>query len=353
MSGPFAQRLWRRLFWAGLRESTREGPDFLTFHARPKRASEYGIAADMPSAGDGVAIVMQGPLATQFDFTLETLRIYRQCLPGARLVLSTWNDTAAAALDPIRALGVDVLLCAKPAVAGLFNVNLQLASASQGVLRARDAGSEWILKTRTDQRLCAPNAIPFLKAVALAFPCARGSAQRYRVVGVGQGTLKYALYHLTDQTVFGHVEDMVRYWTPPPRLEPPPSHWPQAFPEVLATVPMGELNRFASAETYFASHFLEAIGRPLAWTLEDTWAAFRDCFCVADFGATDFYWVKGQQYTYRELYIEYGELTNRRELGFSDWLMLHTGGLVPEEAVRYEHLLRGKVAWPRIDRAFS
>jgi hypothetical protein len=352
MSGALAERWWRRLFWAGLRKSTQVGPDFLTFHARPKRAAEFRVQPDLAAESEQVAVVLQGPIATEDDFTLETLRIYRQHLPAANLVLSTWSDTPAAALEPLRSLGVDVVLCGKPAVAGLFNVNLQLTSAAQGVLRARDAGAQWILKSRTDQRLCAPNAVAFLKALALTFPCAPGSKQRHRVIGVGQGTLKYALYHLTDQTVFGHVDDMVRYWTPSPRFEAPPPHWPQGLQEILATVPMGELNRLASAESFFASRFLEGIGRPLSWTLEDSWSAFRDCFCVADFGATDFYWVKGQQYTWRELYVEYDELTNRRELGFSDWLLLYSGKLRPADAARHEDLVSSKVSWPRVDRAF-
>lgn len=79
---------------------------------------------------------MQGPICTDHDFTLETLRLYARQMPGARLVLSTSVDTDAALLAPIRGLGVTVVLSEKPAFAGLFNVNMRITSAAAGVWRA-------------------------------------------------------------------------------------------------------------------------------------------------------------------------------------------------------------------------
>ena len=282
---------------------------------------------------------MQGPIATEHDFTLETCRLYTRLMPGTRLILTTWADTAPALLAPFADLGVTVVLSDKPAYAGPFNVNMQITTAAAGVRRAVEDGAEWVMKTRTDQRLYAPDAMAFLVALAEAFPVAGGTSQKRRIVGVGLGSLKFAPYHPTDQTVFGQADDMLAYWTPPLRERKSQEGLPTDAAALFASVPVGELCRRAAAETYLASQFLTRMGRSLDWTLEDTWAAYRDHFCFADITTTDFYWVKGQTYSQREHSVSYGALTNRAEIGFRDWLLLHRGHCVPADARLYEGAL--------------
>ena len=287
-----------------------------------------------------MAIAMQGPIATDDDFTLETLKIYTEHMPGVRLILSTWRDTPQSLLDPIVRLGVELVLSDKPAEPGLFNVNMQVVSAANGVRKAVEGGAEWVLKTRTDQRLYDPNAMNFLVATAKQFPVSGNQKQRHRIIGVGHGTLKFAPYHVTDQTVFGHAEDMLAYWTPPLRESLRPADWPIERSAVFSKVPIGELCRFGAAESYFASEFLIRMGRPLAWSIEDSWAAYRDHFCFVDYAATDFYWVKSQTYSLQEFTSEYDFVSNRREVGFHDWMLLYSGQLSCTSARRYEGVLK-------------
>lgn len=327
-----AARLQR---WSITRQNA-EGRDFATIHHRPKRAAQVGTWPEPALALPPMAVAMQGPVMAEDDFTLETLALYRRSMPGVRLILSTWRDTAPALLAPIERLGVEIVLNDKPAAAGMFNVNLQIASAAAGVRRAVEGGAEWVLKTRVDQRLYAPNALAFLHAMATAFPVAPGLGQRARIVGVGQGSMKYAPYHVTDQTVFGAAEDMLAYWTPPLRLETWPEGWPGDAAGAFLTVPVGEFCRRAVAECYFASRFLERIGRPLDWSLADSWAAYRDHFLFVDYAGTDFYWVKGQTYSQREHSTRYDAITNREEMLFRDWMLLWSGRLDPAVAAAYE-----------------
>src|SRR5690606_10707679 len=123
---------------------------FMTVHHRPRTADEIGTWSEPAIGRSRSAVVMQGPIYTPDDFTLETLRLYARTMPGTQLILSTWDDTDAALLAPIRDLGVTVVLNEKPAFAGSFNVNMQIASASSGVRRAVADGAEWVMKTRTD-----------------------------------------------------------------------------------------------------------------------------------------------------------------------------------------------------------
>jgi hypothetical protein len=111
-------------------------------------------------------------------------------------------------------------------------------------------------------------------------------------------------------------------------------------------LPIGELCRHSSPECYFGSQFLKRIGREVEWTLADSWAAYRDHFCVADLEATDFYWVKGQTYSHREHAVSYDVLSNRAEMGFRDWLLLYKGHYVPEDARRYESVLNTRFNEP-------
>jgi type IV secretory pathway VirD2 relaxase len=93
------------------------------------------------------------------------------------------------------------------------------------------------------------------------------------------------------------------------------------------------------AESYLASHFLMRMGRKLDWTIEDSWRAYRDHFCVTDYGTTDFYWVKSQTYTRREMNKTYDHVTNRQELSFLEWILLHSGQLPTQSAQHYESAL--------------
>ena len=332
-------RLARRLLIGEIRFANKRSRQFTTYHERPKFARHIGTWVDPDTPQENVAIAMQGPVMADDDFTLETLKLYARRAPRCRLILSTWSDTSPSLLAQIASLGVEIVFSEKPAQAGLFNVNMQLVGAAIGVRRAAERGAEWILKTRTDQRLYEPNALSFLVAVAKSFPPGSSANQRHRIVGVGFGTLKFAPYHVTDQTVFGHADDMLTYWTPPLRDTRPPTHWPTAQSELFAKVPIGELCRFGAAESYIASEFLHKMGRPLTWTLEDTWAAYRDCFCFVDAAATGFFWAKGQSYSLREHVNGYDIVSNRLEVGFREWMLLYSGALPVEAARRYEATL--------------
>ena len=339
----------RRLMGATLRSEVRQSGQFLTRRYRPKSASDVGDDQKTSTAlstaplikCEPCAIVMQGPTWDKDDFTFQTLEIYAKHMPNCRLILSTWDDTNPETVDRFRRSGVEVVLNEKPKVPGLYNVNMQVTTASAGIRRAAEHGAEWVLKTRTDQRLYHPEVMSGLAALAKSFPVS-GSAcgvQKYRIFGVGQGTAKFAPYHLSDQTVFGHVDDMLLYWTPPLRAAELPSTWPGDPKSIFLEVPIGEFCQHGAAESYLTSEFLKRLGRSLSWTLEDSWSAFADHLAVVDYGATDFIWVKIQGRDMREDTVSYRAIHNRRELSFLEWMQLYSGQLSPGSATHYEHVL--------------
>jgi hypothetical protein len=341
-------RIRRRILQEALNYETLKGDHFLTIRARPKRSASIGLcAASSPKYStqpvlcrQATGIVMQGPVWAEDDFTIETLRLYRRAMPDCKIILSTWEDTPEAQLAPIAALGVDIVLNDKPDRPGPFNVNMQIASAAGGMRRAEALGVEWVLKTRTDQRLHHPTFMSGLIALAELLPPSGLAAegQKCRIFGLGQGTLKFVPYHLSDQTVFGNIIDMLAYWSPPFREDGPPDDFP-SDPYLMFRQPIGRLCRHGTPETYFASQFLMRQGRNLDWTIADSWAAFRDHFGVVDQWSSDFYWVKGQTITMRDGIGSYAALTNAKELTFLEWAELRSGALLPEAAEAYEWVL--------------
>ena len=325
--------------------------EYTTYRGRPKAAADSHTWAEAEVQPEAAAVVMQGPPYEPDDFTIETLKLYARQMPKAQLILSTWNDTPEEILAPIRALGVDVVLSDKPSTPGIFNINMQLASARAGVRRAAEQGAEWILKTRTDQRLSHESFMSVLISMAKSFPVASGYKQRFRVIGVGQGSLKYAPYHITDQTIFGHAEDMLAYWDIPLKDDELPASWPKDLEEVYHQVPVGELCKLGAAESRLASGFLERVGRPLSWTLVDHWEALRDHFCFVEHSMVELYWVKAQTYTLgKEHARDLEHITNRKEIGFAEWMLLYSGQLPPEAAARYVNAL-GTTFVERIENA--
>lgn len=326
----------QRLLDHSIRWLNKSSDHYTTYRQRPKFARDVGTKGDHPLNVERMAIVMQGPLPVPDNFTYETFAIYRQHMPDVQLILSTWADTPDEHLDPLRALGVDLVLIEKPQDPGLFNINMQLASAGAGIQRAVDDGAVWVMKTRVDQRLYNPNIMAELAMMAKTLPASGGFDQKHRIFGIGYGSLKYAPYHVTDQTVFGHADDMLKYWTPPLRHDKAPAHFPATAHDIYNQVPIGEETRFAAPESYITAQYLTRIGREQDWTIQDTWAAFRDCFCFVDYQSTDFFWQKTQTWTRLELLHRYDVTWTRHEMTFAHWMLLYSGALDPKAAARYE-----------------
>lgn len=326
----------QRMLDSSIRLLNKSSDQYTTYRQRPKFAKNVGTLGDTQLKTEPMAIVMQGPLPVADNFTYETFAIYRRHMPDVHLILSTWADTPEQHLAPMRDLGVELVLCEKPENPGLFNINMQLVSAGAGIRKAVENGALWVMKTRVDQRLYNPNVMAELATMAKTFPASGGFDQKYRIFGIGYGSLKYAPYHVTDQTLFGHADDMLKYWTPPLREDKAPPHFPSTAHDIYNQVPIGEESRFAAPESYIASQYLTRIGRDLDWTIQDTWAAYRECFCFVDYQTTDFFWQKSQIWTRLELLHRYDVIWTRHEMTFAHWMLLYSGTLAPQSANRYE-----------------
>jgi hypothetical protein len=299
---------------------------FVTHHRRPKRASDVRTSSDA-SLDARVGIVLQGPIVVADDFTVETVRIYRRLFPDADVIVSTWDTEATDVIRRLEQTGVTLIKSTPPVNPGPANINYQLTSSSAGVRAAHRRGCEYVLKTRTDQRMYAPSALAFLLAACRRFPVTTPYSQRARLVGCSLNTFKYRMYDVSDMLLFGDTEDMMRYWNAP--LD---SRGPDSVP---AGDSLRDFSRWNVCEVYLVTQFLERIGRPLAWTLEDSYRVFAEHFCIVDRESIDLFWIKyGRRAEYRGMRYD-GEFTNR-VLTFRDWLLLYSQSI---SATDHEHAL--------------
>ena len=186
--------------------------NFFTFHLRPKKAERIGIVSDKLLNYPKVAIVIQGPIVYDQDFTLETIKIYKKLSPQAIIILSTWDYENNEYIRRIRKEIDQILLNKVPAEKGVQNINFQIVSSLSGMKRAKELGCEYVLKTRTDIRLYGNNVMEFLVNVLNSFPVSGNYKQNKRIIGVSLNSFKYRLYGLSDINLFGEINDMLLYW---------------------------------------------------------------------------------------------------------------------------------------------
>lgn len=186
---------------------------YVTYRLRPKNMKSLPVLKSCSAAAESkMAIVMQGPLMINDDFTLETAKYYKECYPQAAVIVSTWNDSDAKTVEKLRKSGVIVVLSKLPDNCGNLNINYQVTNTLAGVKRAKEEGAEFVCKTRTDQRLYHPDAMNYLSNLVKVFPVSNDDftqKQRGRIVALCMpyGDLFYP-YCLADFLYFGYVDDI-------------------------------------------------------------------------------------------------------------------------------------------------
>lgn len=276
----------------------------MTLHRRPMCAKDYYLAPDKSTVAIKMAIVLQGPIIRENYFTLETVRLYKKIFPNHYIIVSTWDDENTDYLDQFIKEGAEVILNKKPAYSGPYNINFQITSTCTGIKRAEDIGVDYVIKSRTDQRIYNPNSQGFLINLIKAFPITHNyHLQKQRIVSLCFATFKYKLYHASDTFMFGSIEDMSLYWDV----------------KLVAREPK-ELFR---PEYYLFSEFLKRIGRKIKGTIQDSWETYADHIVVVDHASLDWYWHKPKRH--REYPVLEYHRNDNRLIYFSEWLNLYLG----------------------------
>jgi len=299
---------------------------FVAFLSRPQFSAEYGLYPDAVKKQPKTAVVIQGPLVSEKDFTLETVKIYKQIFPQSEIIVSVWGSENAELVSKIKKCGVTIVQTTPPEYSGQQHINFQIAGSVAGIKKAQELGAEYVFKTRSDQRIYEANALEFCLNLIKTFPITHAK-QNKRIVGVSLDTFKYRLYAVSDMCMFGHIDDMLLYWGPKLDDRPKITSEPKT---------MKEFANVRICETYLTTEFLKSIGETLDWTLQDSWRKYADHFVIVDQTALGLYWFKYAKHK-AVRFEQYSDVKNTQELTFVEWLNMYAGldnkESIPEHAL--------------------
>lgn len=291
---------------------TRWSDYFVASTLHPKIPVPFSRFSTITECAGDVAIIMQGPIITQHNFTYESLRAYRNKYPLAYIILSTWKGQSEGLVEQIRNLPVDVLEL-EPVAPGVSNINLQIHSTASAVRKLPDS-CDYVLKTRTDQRFdVGRDFLGYFKNLQSMFPV-KSDVVCDRLIITSQNNSYDRLYPVADFMMFGRREDISLYWDIP-------------FDE-KSIRECGDLSdsrnfmKLELAEGYLLKHFFSNVGYMPIWTDDCSNRFLSRYFCVVDPLAIGQFWFKYQWYlnSHRK---RSKQLIPFDAIGFVEWLSLY------------------------------
>ena len=293
--------------------------NYYTYVLRPKRLCLPTNSIQIYEPCNDLGIIIQGSIgAIGVDFVLSTVLSYSKVLfPGATIVISTWDDEDKNSIEVLKSLGVTVLQSTQPRNPGYSNINLQIESTSKAAALLAGCGVKFLLKTRTDQRIYAPDVFPYLKAILRGFPSV-SKYQNTRLIGVSLNTFANRPFGISDMFMFGDVRDMIDYWC----VDHDPRTSGEVALELEKASSFAELSKARACEVYLMTQYLYKIKHRIQeWSVRASLECYRNYFCIIDARMIDLYWPKYTSREYRwDSYYASNEVP-QIEMTFRDWLL--------------------------------
>ena len=189
------------------------GSYYLSTRRLPKLGDDFDIKLNFSrkEINSDVAIILQGPLRLEEDFTLNTIKFYKKIFPEAEIILSTWSDQDVKTLSAIKVLGIKVIETDPLKNRGCCNVNAQILSSKIGFDAINDEKIKFVAKTRTDQRIYNPNSFGYLKGILSCLDSMNGDCGRI-IATDNFGNYDFSLppFFMIDYFFFGKKSQMKR-----------------------------------------------------------------------------------------------------------------------------------------------
>jgi len=285
-----------------------------------------------------LGIIVQGPIYEKN--TVSILKYYANKYPEDWLILSTWYDADARDLSEAERY-CDEIVINQHVKPGFWNRNRLIVSTQSGLMKAKEVGIEFVLKTRSDTLATAPGILN--RSVSLLRKMNKQKCENFglnhRIITSERYTQLYVPYHVSDMILFGDVDDLMKYFHAPIderdlniqdiRLASLKSLWAHGY-----------LN-----EIYLYNNFLAKIGWQTAGSLIDYWTTIGNFLIVVDERWFGHFFPK---YDLNHL----DELKSEQDLncyiGFNQWSALYNGG--PElynsdldiDSLTYDDLIKNK-----------
>ncbi|CAK2409480.1 WavE lipopolysaccharide synthesis protein [Vibrio crassostreae] len=294
---------------------------YFTYHVRPVKSNDI-IANPLSlqkSAAPRVGVIVQGPLSLKNNFTLETLKLYKELFPSAEIVLSTWLGQDAETIEAIRLLDVTVIESEYPPNIGHENINYQITTVKSGI-KFLEGKVDFILKTRTDQRINGANPIDFLVSLLEKYPISNDGMckMKKRIIGVNINTSRYKMYSVSDMFQFGCATDMQRMWDI--ELDYNTRFIPKNY---YLGKSIQEVSDIMTAESFIIKSFLNINSISNENTLERYYDVLSNYFIIIDKEMIDLFWFKYSNLEYFFTY-NYSKDRHRDKINFKDWFILYS-----------------------------
>lgn len=311
-----------------LKESCKQlekGNFFLSYRLRLKTAlPNYSILySDHCSK---TAIILQGPVRHEDNFTLETVKFYKSTVEDAIVIVSTWDTESSVTIEQLKKAGAVVVTTKAPNSGGHLNINYQIISSREGIHKACESGADYICKTRTDQRIGKTHVFDFMKNLLYQFPNTDENQNRRMIaLSTNYGNMFYP-YFLSDFLYFGTASEMLKMFDF------------GTDSRDKFTMPSGSTRRNYAEKSYapevfLVKQYLNNLGYVCEDTVESYWNALKEYFICLDFKTLDLYWPKYEmKYAEHVISGAYFGIDSKEELrtenfDFINWFNLYSGSL--------------------------
>lgn len=289
---------------------------------------QFKYFSDWGKSEEKIAIVLQGPIRKEDNYTLRTVEYYKELYPNLIIVVSTWENEDPLILERIRACGCEVVTSSMPAYRGNLNINYQLVNSLVGIKKAKELGAVYVAKTRTDQCIEKPHIFEYMVNLLKQFPTANPKCQNQRLItlSMNYGNMFYP-YFMSDFLYFGTVNDVLKVFSIPldkrEKFTMPPKSSRRDYSE-----------KMYAPEVYIMKHYLMSIGYRGDDTLEDYWRAVKESLICVDIKTLDLNWPKYKgKYSLHSFYGDYfwddtPDKMRTVNFDFVNWFNLYSGSLV-------------------------
>ncbi|MFQ1933230.1 WavE lipopolysaccharide synthesis family protein [Aeromonas veronii] len=268
--------------------NSKRAQEFLTIHSRPVNADNVGATVLFETGlYFDVGILIQGPILTNNNFTLETIRLYRKMFPSVNITLSTWrSDSHKICSRQLDLLRCNLVLSERPVFTGSHNINLQKITTHSGLLSLKECGVIFALKTRTDQRFYSVNTISYLLHLIRQYPASERDVAG-RIIELSIATCKFRPWSMCDMFQFGYLSDLMKMWSFELEFR---DRTAEEFASKRYTV--RDIVNENVAEIFVHRFYAEQCNISCQPTYEDYYDAVRKLFIIIDKEQIDIFWAK-------------------------------------------------------------
>ena len=242
-----------------------------------------------------IAIIIQGPLINEDNFTIETIKFYSNLYPEIPIIFSSWKRDIDKIKNEKFKKKINLISNNLPSYSGYKNINLQSVSSKNAILLAKKLGCKYVLKTRSDIRIYSSDFKDYLIDLIKFYKINRSInlRQKERIITTSF-TLRYRLYGISDMILFGNINDLYNYFNiiTTPKVE-------KKFLNFILSLKFKDQTYFIQnefcPEVYFFKEFFKKMRVEIKWTVNDNIKKISENFIIIDNRSLSIYWKKSNK----------------------------------------------------------